>query len=99
MSRKLKSTSQINESTKLEELPNIGKSLANDLRKIGIYEVKQLKKSDGFNLYKLLCKKIGKRIDPCCLDTFIAVVDFVNGAAAKPWWKYTAKRKIDFPSI
>jgi len=24
---------------------------------------------------------------------FLSIVDFMNGGEAKPWWKYTAKRK------
>jgi alkaline phosphatase len=27
------------------------------------------------------------------LDTFMAIVDFMNGKSAQPWWKYTAQRK------
>lgn len=35
----------------------------------------------------------GKRHDPCLLDVFIAVVRFMDGEPAKPWWKYTTERK------
>lgn len=31
--------------------------------------------------------------DPCVLDTFIAAVDFMHGAPARPWWYYTKERK------
>lgn len=78
---------------RLEDLPNIGPRIAADFRKLGIKEPWQL---DGRNprlLYERLQKITGKRHDPCVLDTFMAAVDFVNGAPARPWWKYTPLRK------
>ena len=36
-------------------------------------------------------------VDPCMLDTFIAVVRYVDGGPAKPWWHYTAERKRVVP--
>jgi hypothetical protein len=33
------------------------------------------------------------------LDTFMAATDFVAGAAAAPWWAYTAKRKATFGAV
>jgi hypothetical protein len=33
------------------------------------------------------------------LDTFMAATDFMRGAAAAPWWKYTAERKATFGSV
>jgi hypothetical protein len=43
-------------------------------------------------LYQKLNAATGTRNDPCVLDTFMAAVDFMNGAAAAPWWAYTAQR-------
>jgi hypothetical protein len=43
-------------------------------------------------MYEDLCRP-GQRHDPCLLDTFIAVVRFMAGEPAAPWWKYTAQRK------
>lgn len=31
--------------------------------------------------------------DPCLLDVFIAVVEFVNGGRARSWWEFTSERK------
>jgi hypothetical protein len=81
------------ECTVLEDLPNIGPALAADLRRIGISTPKQLKGRDAFVLYQNLNAATGTRNDPCVLDTFMAAVDFMNGAAAAPWWAYTAQRK------
>ena len=80
----------------LEQLPNIGPSLAADLRSIGIAVPRDLASRDAFDLYRALCERSGKRQDPCVLDTFIAIVDFMRGAPAAPWWKYTAGRKQRF---
>jgi hypothetical protein len=81
------------ECTALEQLPNIGPSLAADLRLIGIDEPGQLRGKDAFVLYQRLCAVTNQRQDPCVLDTFMAATDFMGGAPAAPWWTYTAQRK------
>ena len=78
----------------LEQLPNIGPALSADLRLIGIQEPAQLGGKDAFVLYQRLCAVTNKRHDPCVLDTFMAATDFMGGAPAAPWWKYTAQRKM-----
>ena len=45
----------------LEQLPNIGPSLAADLRLIGITEPRQLRGKDAFVLYQKLCAATGQR--------------------------------------
>jgi Pathogenicity locus len=77
----------------LEQLPNIGPSLAQDLRRIGIRHPAELRGRDPFALYQSLCAATGRRQDPCVLDTFMAVTDFMRGADPVPWWHYTAQRK------
>jgi len=79
--------------SRLEALPNIGKSIANDLRLIGIDHPKKLIGKDPFELYEKLCTKTGKRQDPCVLDVFMSVVHFMNGGDPLPWWHFTKKRK------
>jgi Pathogenicity locus len=83
----------------LEQLPNIGPSLAADLRAIGIAHPSELAARDPFALYRALCAHRGKRQDPCVLDTFMAITDFMGGAAAAPWWTYTAQRKLRFGRV
>jgi hypothetical protein len=78
---------------RLEQIPNIGRSLAADLRLIGIESPTDLRGRDGFALYEALCAATGQRQDPCVLDTFLAATDFMAGAPARPWWSYTAARK------
>ena len=77
----------------LEDLPNVGKAVAADLRELGIRAPAQLKHKDPYVLYDRLNRRTGVRHDPCLLDTFIAAVRFVEGGPAKPWWAYTAERK------
>ncbi|MBS0447155.1 MAG: helix-hairpin-helix domain-containing protein [Proteobacteria bacterium] len=84
---------------RLEQLPNIGPSLADDLRLIGIRAPQELRGKDAFVLYQKLCAATGQRQDPCVLDTFMAAVDFMRGSPAAPWWHYTAQRKALFGNI
>jgi len=83
----------------LEQLPNVGPALAPDLRLIGIRHPHELRGQDPFALYRRLCEATGVRQDPCVLDTFMAATDFAAGAAAAPWWAYTAKRKATFGAV
>ena len=83
----------------LEQLPNIGPSLAADLRRIGIAQPADLRGKDAFVLYQKLCAATGQRQDPCVLDTFMAATDFMRGAPAAPWWRYTAQRKALFGQV
>jgi len=77
----------------LEDLPNVGRSVAADLRRIGVRVPRDLVGRDPYALYDALERATGTRHDPCVLDTFIAAVRYVEGAPARPWWKYTAQRK------
>ena len=84
---------------RLEQLPNIGPSMAADMRLIGIQHPRDLRGRDAFVLYQTLCAATGQRHDPCVLDTFMAVTDFMNGAPATPWWHYTPQRKLLFGNV
>jgi hypothetical protein len=77
----------------LEDIPNVGFSVAGDLRRLGITSPGELPGRDPYAMYDDLCRMTGLRHDPCLLDTFIAAVRFMEGAPKRPWWKYTAERK------
>ena len=96
---KLPKAASADECTVLEDLPNIGPAIAADLRRIGVRTPRELKNRDAFVLYQKLNAATGTRHDPCVLDTFMAAVDFMNGAAAAPWWAYTAQRKLQYGSV
>ena len=78
---------------KLEQLPNIGHSIAGDLKLIGISNPHELLEQDPYEMYDKLCRITHSRQDPCVLDTFISAVRFMQGAPKRPWWAYTAERK------
>jgi hypothetical protein len=84
--------------TELESIPNIGASLAQDLRRIGIKRPPELIGRDPRLLYEALCALTRTRQDPCVLDTFISAVRFMEGAPARPWWHYTPERKKKYPA-
>jgi hypothetical protein len=79
--------------TRLEEIANIGPSIAGDLRLIGIAGPRNLVGQDPYVLYDKLCLARGVRQDPCVLDVFISAVRYMEGAPARPWYRYTAERK------
>jgi hypothetical protein len=77
----------------LEDLPNIGKAMAADLRLIGVERPEQLREREAFEMYQMLCECSGQCHDPCVIDVFMSVVAFMRGGAALPWWAFTAERK------
>jgi len=77
----------------LTDLPNVGPSIAGDLRLIGVRKPSDLAGRDPVVLYQRLNQQTGVRHDPCVLDVFISAVDFMNGKPPRVWWKYTAARK------
>lgn len=79
--------------TRLEQIRNVGPSLAADLRQVGVRFPADLPGKDPYALYDALCEATGEGQDPCVLDVFIAAVRFMEGAPARPWWFYTKERK------
>ncbi|MBM3163167.1 MAG: mitomycin resistance protein [Chlorobi bacterium] len=79
--------------SKLTDLPNIGKAMACDLRLLGIVEPHQIEGRCPLGMYRDLCLKTGRRHDPCVIDVFMSVASFVAGNEAEPWWHFTAERK------
>jgi hypothetical protein len=77
----------------LTDIPNIGPSIAGDLHRIGITRPAQLKGKNGLTLYRRICRRDGHPHDPCLIDCLLAATDYMSGAPARPWWKYTPKRK------
>jgi len=79
--------------SRLEDLPNIGKAMADDLRLIGIDHPQKLIGKEPFKLYEALCNATGARHDPCVIDVFMSVVYFMEGGEPQPWWSFTDERK------
>jgi hypothetical protein len=79
--------------TKLDELPNIGPSIAADLVSIGVTHPRELIGRDPLDLYRQIGAKRGCRQDPCLLDVLMATVRFMEGGDPLPWWTFTEERK------
>ncbi len=84
---------------RFRDIPNVGPAMERDFALIGLRAPKDLAGKDAYRLYQSLCKVTGARHDPCVLDTFMAAVDFMNGAPAQPWWAYTKERKAKYPKV
>jgi hypothetical protein len=77
----------------LTDLPNVGKSIAEDLRLLGIHEPRQLVGKCPIEMYEMLCEKTSSKHDPCVIDVFISITRFIAGEEPRPWWEYTEQRK------
>ena len=81
----------------LADLISVGPAIRRDLAKLGVHTVAQLARREPERLYRQLCRKTGKRQDPCVLDVFSAAV----AQARDPelpieqcvWWYWSRKRK------
>lgn len=78
---------------RLQEIPNVGPAVADDLIRLGITRLEDLAGKDPDALYAKLCALDGRRHDPCVLATFSAIVAFANGGPAEPWWVFSRRRK------
>jgi hypothetical protein len=76
----------------LTDMPNIGPKIAAKLRRLDVETPEDLQGRDGEDLFERLCAMDGRRHDPCLLDTFVAAVEYANGAPARPWWEYSRER-------
>ncbi len=80
----------------LTDLPNIGPSLAADLRRLGIETPDALHGADPWVLYHVLWELDRARPDPCVLDVFLSITDFMDGNPPRVWWHYTPIRKANY---
>lgn len=92
-------TKNFREVKRLQDIPNIGPAITRDFNLLGVREPSDLRGGDPLALYKKLCTITGVKQDPCVLDTYIAAIDFMNGAPARPWYFYTKNRKTTYPDI
>ena len=77
-------------STDLESIPGIGKSLAADLRSIGIAKVNDLKNRNPEQLYRALESRMKVHVDRCVLYAFRCALYYANHQRHDPeklkWW-------------
>lgn len=76
-------------------IPGVGKSIAEDLRKIGIKSVDDLKGKNPEKLYQLSNQRIGMVQDRCLLYVFRCAVYFAEGGSNPQklkWWNWKDKK-------
>jgi DNA transformation protein len=78
---------------KLEDIPNIGKSIAADLRAVGIHHPYQLAERDPLAIFIELAGAMCRRHDPCVLYVLMSARHFLESGLAVPWWKFTEQGK------
>lgn len=81
----------------LQQIPGVGKSIAEDLYQLGIRRVSDLKGRDPEQLYRKRCTQQGVQIDRCLLYVFRCAVYFASEKNHDPellkWWNWKDKRK------
>ncbi len=81
----------------LEQIPGVGKSIAEDLRRLGITSVRQLKGKDPEKLYRKLCRFRASPVDRCVLYVFRCAVYYASTSDPDPdllqWWNWKDKNR------
>ena len=74
----------------LQSIPGVGKSIAQDLRDIGIKKISDLRDGNPEALYDALCGRMGKSVDRCVLYVYRCAVYFASNKKHDPeklkWW-------------
>jgi hypothetical protein len=87
------SRSKRNPPTRLEDLPNIGRSIAADLRRVGILEPGQPAEREPLAVFRDLAGAMGPRQDPCVLYTLLSAQHVLRCGEALPWWAFATEGK------
>lgn len=81
----------------LADLISVGPSVRRDLARLGVHTVAQLARRSPQRLYRELCRKSGRRQDPCVLDVFSAAVAQARDPGLPieqcVWWYWSRQRK------
>jgi hypothetical protein len=82
---------------RLEDLVSVGPATKRDLALLGVHTVTALARYEPEDLYRRLCRKTGKRQDPCVLDVYCAAVEQARDPLLPPeqcvWWYWSRRRK------
>jgi len=85
------------ETRALSDLRSVGPATVEDLRRLGITKVEQLKGRDAKKLYDKICRITGKKHDICVLDVFqCAIAQAENPrlpAVQRDWYFWSRVRK------
>jgi nucleotidyltransferase/DNA polymerase involved in DNA repair len=95
--KRKKEASLMDAQHRLQDLISVGPAMLRDFDLLGIHSVKQLAKQDPGKMYARLERLIGRRQDPCVLDTFHAAIAQARNrrlpAEKCQWWYWSRKRK------
>lgn len=84
---------------KLRDLASVGPATLADFDSLGITSVSQLRRRSPQRMYRQLCQQKGQRIDPCCLDVFVAAVAQAKDpdlpVERRLWWYWSKLRKAE----
>lgn len=79
----------------LQQIPGVGKSIAQDFWNIGIRQISDLKDQDPEKLYQKICQYQGQLIDRCLLYVCRSSVYFASHKTHDPeklkWWNWKDK--------
>jgi len=82
----------MNNKDELQEIPGIGKSLAQDLSDLGYRTVPDLKGEDPEKMYARLIRKRKQHIDRCVLYVFRCAIYYASHKKHDPtllkWWNW-----------
>ncbi|HLA68563.1 MAG TPA: helix-hairpin-helix domain-containing protein [Bacteroidota bacterium] len=75
-----------------QQIPGVGKSIAEDLWQLGIRSIPQLKKRNPESMYLKRCVQQGVQIDRCLLYVFRCAVYYASTPKPKTellkWWNW-----------
>jgi len=85
------------EARQLKDLVSVGPAMLEDFELLGITSVAQLRRRSPERMYRNLCHLRRQRIDPCCLDVFVAAVAQAKDPdlpiEQRQWWYWSKVRK------
>jgi len=85
------------EKRQLKDLTSVGPAMLADFAMLGIGSVTELKRRSPQRMYAQLCRLKRQRLDPCCLDVFVAAVaqarDPELPIEQRQWWYWSKVRK------
>ena len=80
----------------LEQIPGVGKKIAQDMRNIGINSVDDLKGREAEQLYQKLCDFKASPVDRCMLYVFRSAIYYAQNSRHDPellkWWNWKDKQ-------
>lgn len=85
------------ENRELKDLTSVGPAILADFELLGVKSVADLRRRSPQRMYDRLCKLKKQRVDPCCLDVFVAAVAQAQDPSLpierRQWWYWSKVRK------